>query len=423
MHPARNIRASGSSRRERELQWEAERVLMTPARAAAMSPPRRPRAAAKIRRRQAKICGLAFDSGRRSPLLDAVMPRVWAGLPILVFGLLSGAASTAATQSRSSLSWVREPGAESCIGAAELGRRVESLVGPMLVSAPDGEVSVEGRIAPAKPGFVAHVVIAGGHGAILGRRQLVSEAEDCHAIDDKLAFVIAVAIDPNTAIAELPGELSEEEDPGAALLADLRANPARPPPAPSAPARPAAAAQPRAVASPADAPVQWRAAFEPGLGFGNLPDPGVGAALGVGIQVDGLPFWLRLLAYLPQARDAPANSDVRVMTFGLSAAVCPLGLGSRGWEARVCPGLAADLLLASPVGFSGTDRQRFVVGPDLELCAGVSLGATSWLGLSGALSTRFPRQRLGYDLDDGFRTVYRTPVVSGRAGAVLELRF
>ena len=65
--------------------------------------------------------------------------------------VLAAVPAVAAAQSKSALSWVREPGAESCIGTVELGQRVERLVGPMLVSAPEGQVSVEGRIRRAGP--------------------------------------------------------------------------------------------------------------------------------------------------------------------------------------------------------------------------------------------------------------------------------
>lgn len=117
------------------------------------------------------------------------------------------AVASAQAQAPSALSWVREAGAESCIGAPELGARVERLVGPVLVAAPSAEVSVEGHIARKGRRFVAKIVISDARGAVLGVRDVkgggppAGQEPDCRALDDQLAFVIAVVIDPNAVCA------------------------------------------------------------------------------------------------------------------------------------------------------------------------------------------------------------------------------
>src|SRR5262245_50490366 len=110
---------------------------------------------------------------------------------------------------KTALSFVREPGAEHCIAALELGQRVEHVVGPVLVSAADAELSVEGRIARTAEGFSASIVIADREGRILGRRELQTRQAECRLLDDQLVFVIAVAIDPDAALVELPADLSQ----------------------------------------------------------------------------------------------------------------------------------------------------------------------------------------------------------------------
>jgi hypothetical protein len=371
---------------------------------------------------------------RRSRYSGAMPRSARAPLALLCLPALLGTPAALAAQSKSALSWVREPGAERCIGTVELGRRVERLVGPMLVSAPEGQVSVEGRIAPAPSphgrGFVAEITIADAGGTILGARQLKSESDDCRAIDDELAFVIAVAIDPNAALAELPGELSQEDDPAASLLAELKAQPAMTAAgvaaAASVPAAAPARKPPRSAREPGP-PLQVRAALEPALGLGNLPGPGAGVLLGVGIAFGDLAFWLRGQGWLPQEDVARGDARVRIGSFGLALAVCPLGLRSGRWSGALCAGAGVDRLTADPIDFvQPMPQRRWVFGPDLELRAGLEPGPAWWLGLSAVAQSRWPRQELGYELDQpdaGLQPVYRTPLASARLAAVVELRF
>lgn len=361
-----------------------------------------------------------FDSERVGPLSSAVL-RV--ALPLSLLLVCTG---LAVAESKSALSWVREPGTESCIGAVELGQRVERLVGPMLVAAPAGQVSVEGRIARVQHGFHAQIVVSDAHGAVLGTRELDSPSEDCRAIDDKLAFVIAVAIDPNAALAELPGELAQDEDPGGALLAELRAQPPRPAaaaaqvtPAQAQPARGAGRARPP---SSARDPFHLRAAIELSLGLGALMEPSIGARPSVALARDDLAFWLHFSAWLPQTQTVQGEQAVRVGSYGMALGVCPLRFGARPWEAWLCAGAGADLLQAQPQGF-GREQRRVQFGPELELRAGVALGRYWWLGIGASSQNRWPRHEIGYQLAGRLVPVYRTPLLSGRLSTMLEMRF
>jgi hypothetical protein len=345
-------------------------------------------------------------------------------LLLLVAPLLCPASARA--ESKSALSWVRESGAEQCIGAVELGQRVERLVGPMLVAAPAGQVSVEGRIARVKSGFAAQIVVSDAQGAVLGTRELDSPGDDCRAIDDKLVFVIAVAIDPNAALASLPGELSQEDAAGTDLLADLRAQPPRPAAAaaPMAPAKPSprAAGNQPTPAPPSDA-FRFSAAIELSLGLGALMKPSVGGRPSVALTREDLAFWLHFSAWLRQTQRVRGDQGVQVDSYGLGLGVCPLRLGAHPWSLWLCAGVGADELLARPKNFTGEKQVRVQAGPELELRAVAEVTRHLWLGLSATAQNRWPRHELGYQFAEQFMRVYRTPLLSGRLSAELELRF
>jgi hypothetical protein len=104
----------------------------------------------------------------------------------------------------SSLSWVRLPGAEGCLSAADLGGRVEEKLGrAALVSASAAERSVEAR-AERLPSGRFRVIVTGSRrdGTTLGSREL--EGATCKGLEDGLVLVIALMIDPDAFAAPRP---------------------------------------------------------------------------------------------------------------------------------------------------------------------------------------------------------------------------
>jgi hypothetical protein len=99
----------------------------------------------------------------------------------------------------SALSWVRLPGAESCIPTPELGARVEAHLGrSVLVSPSTADISIEGRVAKTEGG--RYKAIVGGtrrDGTPIGTREIVSETPNCRSLDDALVLVVALMIDPD----------------------------------------------------------------------------------------------------------------------------------------------------------------------------------------------------------------------------------
>ncbi|MCW5832425.1 MAG: hypothetical protein KIS78_08305 [Labilithrix sp.] len=116
-------------------------------------------------------------------------------------GALVAGGARAETPVTSALSWVRLPGAESCITTPELGERVEKHLGrPALMSPSVADVSIEGRVARTEAGGTRYKAIVGGtrrDGRSIGTREITSSTSDCRSLDDGLVLVIALMIDPN----------------------------------------------------------------------------------------------------------------------------------------------------------------------------------------------------------------------------------
>jgi hypothetical protein len=132
-----------------------------------------------------------------------------ASLGVLAAALLvARSASAADPHARSSsLSWVRLPGADSCVATQELAKKVEERLGrSVFVSASAAELSVEGRVEPAakNPGFHAVLTVRDAHGSLLGTRELSQPEAECSKMTEPLALVIAVMIDPDAAMRPTP---------------------------------------------------------------------------------------------------------------------------------------------------------------------------------------------------------------------------
>lgn len=339
-----------------------------------------------------------------------------------------GVAEGASGQAPSALSWVREAGAESCIGAPELGARVERLVGPVLVAAPSAEVSVEGQIARNGQRFVAKIVISDARGAVLGVRELESargaagSEPDCRALDDQLAFVIAVAIDPNVALAELPGELAPD-DPGADLLAELEAQPPAAPAtsAAAAPATPARVARDGELERGEPETLRFLVAAGPALGLGALPSTAAGAhaELGAALGRFALRGHLRLLLD-QEATFRQASVELTSFALGLAGCVEPVR-----WlvSFELCGGVQAARLGARALDFPGESVQEWLVGPRLELRAARAITEHLAVVLGAALVSHFPKHRVSYTSARLEHEVFEVPVASAELQLLFEARF
>lgn len=193
------------------------------------------------------------------------MRHVLHSLAVIGAIAFGGAAALAAEPPRtSSLGWARLPGAEACVGAPELARAVERQLGrAVFISPAQAEVLVEGRVEPGEPGaafrFRAHIALTDSRGAVLGTRDLATQSASCRALDEELALVIALLIDPAAALGP----------------------PRRPPPPPlplAAPSCPPVPPSPPASPPPRE---RWRVGLAVGgaVAAGLLPGAGVGLVL------------------------------------------------------------------------------------------------------------------------------------------------
>lgn len=238
-----------------------------------------------------------------------------------------GSREAAASEGRtSSLSWLRMPGTDSCIATQALARSVEERLGRhVFVSAAEADVSVEGRIEkrPSGAGWHAVITIRDGKGALLGTRELDRPDASCASMNDPLALVIAVMIDPEAKLSSTPAPLPA---------------PAAPAPAPAAPAAPApqtpAPAPAPVLAPPVDPDTSppppkkdpWRfqgdAVATVSAGLAPAIDPGASVAGSLFIPRIPLGFRAYSVLYLPTT----AEEDGARATFDLfyvGGSVCP----------------------------------------------------------------------------------------------------
>jgi hypothetical protein len=189
------------------------------------------------------------------------------------------------------LNWVRLPGAESCITAAELAQRVEErLERRVFVLAQDAELAFDGYVQPrAAGGFTAHLAVANARGEVLGARDIESTDADCRKLDDALVLIAALTLFPGEFGME-SGGIALDPDTNARLQALFGDEPTEldpaslPAPAPAA--APAPTPKPPRVATSNGAPRVRHSSLiaieaSPVIAFGVLP----GIAFGVAAEL------------------------------------------------------------------------------------------------------------------------------------------
>jgi hypothetical protein len=282
-------------------------------------------------------CAGRESSERRSAAarLSCYASRVRGEAKALAFGavvaslvLASGRDARASDGRTSSLSWLRMPGADSCIATQALARSVEDRLGRhVFVSASEADVSVEGRIerhAGSAPGWHSVITIRDGKGALLGTRELDRPDGSCAAMNEPLALVIAVMIDPDAA-------LSPPAPPPPA--------PAPPPtaPPPPVPAPPPAPAPP--PPAPAKSPMRFQGDATATISSGLTPSLAAGATVaGALFLPNDIPLGFRAYGslFVPTSAEqfgAKAHFDL----FYVGGAVCPT-LRRPAITAMVCIG-------------------------------------------------------------------------------------
>ncbi len=308
---------------------------------------------------------------------------------------VANAEPAATDKPTSSLSWVRLPGAEGCLSAADLGGRVEEKLGrAALVSASAAERSVEAR-AERLPSGRFRVIVTGSRrdGTTLGSREL--EGATCKGLEDGLVLVIALMIDPDAFAAPRPEPVA---------------------PVPPVPAPPTVIVQERVVVRevPVLVPTEPRpsamrsvdARLSVGAAFGRGPDAGFLVAGGLRIPT-GSHF-----AVSVGAEGAFAGSVTTVAGTLALCAETPLVGRLRG---GLCGGLRGGAYFAQGSGFSSNRAAAdglfdATLAPELTL----PVAGRAFVAVAAGLSAPLVRQRLVVAGPNGAVTpVYTRPAIGG----------
>jgi hypothetical protein len=344
--------------------------------------------------------------------------RPFASALALAFALASGARPAAAEpRPSSSLGWARLAGAEACMGARDLALAVEQRLGrTVFVSPAEADVLIEGRIEPAPagqpPGFHAHITLSNAAGAVLGTRDLDGSGVACRALDEQIALVVALLIDPEAALAPRP------PPPAAPRVVVERVYVPVPAPAPPPPPR-----------------EPWREALAiaPTFALGLLP----GAAFALSLRGEITPPNLFPVeiggAVFLEARAVPAGAAspsskgvVLSLSYGMLG-LCPLRWASGGTRLAACTELEVGALRAVGYGFtsgSGVGQEQPIVQASLAGRLTQRIVGPLELGLGlGLVVPLHPVSIYYVDAAGAQEELFRTGAVAGTLDAGLGVGF
>lgn len=271
------------------------------------------------------------------------MRSIWLPWPLLLAVVVALGSwpqrAHAEDKQAAALNWVRLTGAEACIDASTLARRVEERLSRAVFPAPaQARLIVEGRAEKTPEGFAASLRIFDQAGAALGSRDLTSNKADCSELSEAVVLVLAVMIDPDGALAATP------------------APPSTPPPAPKPKPKPQKPVANRSE----EAPVRDLSLFAR-LEVGALPDPAFGAGAAALIHLSPfLTFRAEGAAFLEQEVTQVGDSG-RGARFGLlygGIEYCPLFLARPAYGVVACAGPSAGAMLTQSFGLDPRNRDK-----------------------------------------------------------------
>jgi len=301
----------------------------------------------------------------------------------------------------SSLGWVRLPGAEACIGSRDLALAVEQRLGrSVFVSPAQARVFIEGRVEPQPEGrgFRAHVALSDDRGALLGIRDLDTQEADCHALDEQLALVVALLIDPDAALAPRGAP-----------------RPAPPPPPP-----PRVVVQRVFVPMPAPprAPEPWRERLELSIAMALGLLPGVAGGLSLRGEIappSFVPVALGAGVWLPDEAETGPKGSLVSMSYGLLG-LCPSARSKKtGTTLRGCALIEAGAIQAKGHGFRiSRGEQLAIVQAAVEGRLSQALVGPLEIGLGLGAVVPIRRARFFYlDASGQEQELFRMSAVAG----------
>ncbi|APR87421.1 hypothetical protein A7982_12770 [Minicystis rosea] len=265
-------------------------------------------------------------------------------VPALLSVLAATGPARAAPPRAASLGWTRLPGAEACVGTRDLALAVERrLKRAIFVSAALADVAVEGRIERAGDPDRWHAVftVSDPHGAVLGTREVSSSEQSCRAIDEELALVVALMIDPEAALSPQPAAAPSFT----------------PPPAPCAPSF----APPIPCTPPPARSWHVGVSLGPAIALGLLPRTGAAAQLRARIVPPR--FWafeVGGMIWFPNEVHAGTFGG-RFSLAGVFLSVCPLTVTGFDVQLSTCAGAQLGAVHAGGLGFDRVEEHERVV--------------------------------------------------------------
>lgn len=311
--------------------------------------------------------------------------------------------------------WVAPVG---CPSAPDLRRGIERRLGRTLAP---GEANVEAQVDPQAQGGYRLVLRTSAAGVVDER---VLEADDCRALADATALVVALAIDP-VAVAEAMEAFAPVDE--------IEAPPTETPPVAPAPARRDATTTELGATEPRATPGAGDEASERSLRPGGLLRVGAGVGLGALPGVTGVPSlaaglrWRRARLelegtyWIPRVSDPVEGARVAVQLGAATVRGCGQ-LGRDRLEAPLCGGVQLG-------GMRGQGRGV----PDAHSAQGLwvaleaSMGLSWWFrprwALAGGFVAAVPVRQPAFELtDDPPVRLFEPSAVVGRVWLGIELR-
>ncbi len=118
----------------------------------------------------------------------------WLAFFLLIVGWFAPQRAQGEPQ-RATLTLTREPGANACMGGAELAKQVDLLAGTPVIASTAG-IAVSVTIRPEKNGYRAHIVLTGDRA---GERTLDDDGPGCEVLGRALVVTIAILLDAGPA--------------------------------------------------------------------------------------------------------------------------------------------------------------------------------------------------------------------------------
>jgi hypothetical protein len=306
------------------------------------------------------------------------------------------------------LEWIRDVGAESCVGKAELDELLAQALGGRAGPSALGRSSIEGLVSRgrAPQTWRARVRIISAEGKILGQREFSTSEDACSAITPSVLLVLLILIDPEAAERGVPSELLRSIQP--------RPVPTRQATTPSV--EPHAESDPRRRLS-------WLLHVEPVASVGLLSEPALGLTGGVSLVTrDGWQLALSggyagktKIGLEPNAYVIGGNVLVSGLLVDLS--VCPSLAERFGLRLSACLGATLVTRFFETPGLAEhSDPARSSLGPSTSIQASLPLSESWQFRASLAATLLLPREHFGYA--DGSNAVHRIYTPSRFFGSV-----